>query len=114
MALIGTQQERAMRSEILTFVDRLVEFFRPEKVILFGSWAYGSPHPDSDVDLLVILPCEKPFHHTASEIQLAIPHDFAIDLLVRPPQLVAKRLAEGDRFYRQIVEKGQTLYETPS
>jgi len=45
-------------AQIIKFVNRVAEAFRPERVILFGSHAYGTPTADSDVDLLVVMPHE--------------------------------------------------------
>jgi predicted nucleotidyltransferase len=88
--------------------------FRPEKIILFGSYAYGKPTQDSDVDLLVVM---KRTHHRGERMSLrirhAVPRDFPLDLLVRTPADVQKRVRWGDLFIRHIVEKGKVMYEAP-
>ena len=67
--------------------------FRPQKIILFGSYAYGKPTPDSDVDLLVIMPLQGRATEKAVEISSQLEHRFPIDLLVRSPEELRQRLA---------------------
>ena len=84
--------------------------FRPDKIILFGSFAYGKPKVDSDVDLLVIMPARSQ-RSKAYQIQLALCAPFAMDLIVRTPHTMKWRLEEGDSFLREIIAKGKVLYE---
>ncbi len=98
--------------QIEEFGRRIGEQFKPERVILFGSYAYGTPTPDSDVDLLVVMPCtKKPAHH-AAEIRLTVRAGFPLDLIVREPETVEQRVALGDPFLTEIAEKGRVLYES--
>src|SRR5947209_2752189 len=83
------------RSLIRRFARAVAERFQPEKIILFGSFAYGRPHVDSDVDILVIMPTRNELDQ-AVKICLAVGYQFPLDLLVRTPKNVAWRLAEGD------------------
>jgi predicted nucleotidyltransferase len=92
--------------------ERIVREFQPDRIILFGSYAYGEPSDDSDVDLLVVLPFEGKAAYKAGEIRSRVRPDFPIDLIVRSPQQVQDRLAMDDWFMREIFEKGHTLYET--
>ena len=85
--------------------------FRPERVFLFGSHAYGTPTPDSDVDILVILQHEGKGWKKASEIRTRVRPTFPVDLLVRTPEEIHERLTLGDCFIKEIVEKGRVLYE---
>ena len=101
----------ADRCDIQSICDRIVREFHPTKVVLFGSHAGGSPTPDSDVDLLVILPFEGSPVRKGFEIDRNLDHPFPIDLLVRTPEFVEQRLALNDFFYREIIEKGQVLYD---
>jgi predicted nucleotidyltransferase len=101
---------RFPRAAIRRYVDRIVERFHPEKVILFGSHAYGRPHLDSDVDLLVVMPAKNEMT-MMGRIRWAIPAPFPMDLLVRTPAVLAKRLAWNDWFLREIVEKGIVLHD---
>src|SRR5262245_29031905 len=98
------------RSEIRRFVRAVAARFDPEKIILFGSYAYGTPHEDSDVDLLIVMPARNQLDQ-AVRIRLAIPVTFPMDLIVRTPETLRWRLAEGDSFLREIVSRGKVLYE---
>jgi predicted nucleotidyltransferase len=101
------------RSAIQALCDRIVAEFRPERVILFGSHAYGVPRPDSDVDLLVILPFdEQPAYKAIEIVTRAVPR-FPVDLLARTPEQVTERLELGDFFMREVMERGKVLYEAP-
>jgi predicted nucleotidyltransferase len=95
---------------IRRFARDVAERFRPERIILFGSHAYGTPHADSDVDLLVVMPAHNK-HSQAVRIRWAVPAPFPMDLLVRTPQELRRRLEEGDTFLTQIVSEGKVLYE---
>lgn len=101
------------REEIQKLCDRIVEKFRPQKIILFGSYAYGNPSPDSDVDLLVVMPHEGHASHAAAAVRKAVHGGFPLDVIVRSPSVVQQRLEWEDFFLREIFEKGEVLYETP-
>ncbi len=100
------------RDEIQQFVDGIAEAFNPQRVILFGSHARGDATPDSDVDLLVIMPTKKRTVQQALEIRQRVNHPFPLDLLVRTPRDVCERLAMRDCFLQTILEEGKTLYES--
>src|SRR2546428_3634566 len=95
---------------IWRFANDVAERFQPDKIILFGSYAYGTPHADSDVDLLVIMPARNQ-HDQAVRIRWEVPAPFPMDLLVRTPKNMKWRLEDGDLFHTQIVTKGKVLYE---
>src|SRR6478672_3880221 len=97
-------------SAIRRFARRVAERFRPDKIILFGSYAYGTPHADSDVDILVIMPARNQIDQ-ACRIDDAIDPPFPLDLIVRTPKDLAWRLAEGDSFVCEITSRGKVLYE---
>src|SRR5947207_8711021 len=82
---------------IRRFARQVAERFQPEKIILFGSYAYGKPHDDSDVDLLVVMPARNELDQ-AVRIRLAVDYSFPLDLIVRTPKNLNWRLAEGDSF----------------
>jgi uncharacterized protein len=98
------------RRQIETFVKELVAQFQPERVILFGSYAYGKPTPDSDVDLMVVMPHDGAAARKAADIRLVLPYDVPFDLIVRSPKRLEERLKMNDVFMREIVEKGHVLY----
>ena len=100
-----------LRSAIQEFADEVARQFKPEKIILFGSYAYGRPTPDSDVDLLVIMPQRRMRGRMSTHIRWAVPRIFPLDLLVRSGSEVNRRLQWGDCFLQEIVAKGKVLYE---
>jgi predicted nucleotidyltransferase len=95
---------------IRQFVRDIAKRFRPNKIILFGSYAYGTPHQDSDVDLLVIMPARNTID-MAIKIQLDLLPPFPVDLIVRTPKEMTWRLAERESFLTELMSKGKTLYE---
>jgi predicted nucleotidyltransferase len=95
---------------IRRYARQVAEQFHPDKIILFGSYAYGRPHADSDVDILVVMPADNQIDQ-AVRIDRKVDPPFALDLIVRTPTNLAWRLREGDSFLREIVSKGQVLYE---
>ena len=100
--------------QIRDWSRRLAKQFKPERIILFGSYAYGKPREDSDVDLLVVLRHESIAAKTASDIRMTLPHDVSIDVIVRSPEKFRERLRMKDFFMRDIAEKGLLLYEARS
>ena len=101
--------------EIQATCDDIVREFAPLQIILFGSYAYGTPTEDSDVDLLVVMaiPASERREKTV-EIRQRIPRRFPMDLLVRSPAEIAYRVSHNDWFLREILEKGEVLYDTGS
>ena len=91
--------------------ERIVREFQPERIILFGSYAYGQPRPDSDVDLLVVLPFEGKGFRKSLEILNRVSPEFSVDLLARRPEDTARRYSEGDPLIREALEHGKVLYE---
>src|SRR5260370_15533217 len=98
------------RAAIRQFARQIAERFRPERIILFGSYAYGTPHTESDVDLLVIMPASDVVNQ-AVRISLAFDWPFALDLIVRTPEQSDRGLKEDDWFLREILDEGEVLYE---
>ncbi len=101
------------RKDIRDFVRSIAREFSPQRVLLFGSYARGNPSDDSDVDLLVIMRTRKRTIQQALEIRQRIPRKFPLDLLVRTPQDLARRVAMKDSFLTSILAEGETLYESP-
>src|SRR6266849_2303146 len=95
---------------IRRYARAIAEEFHPDKIILFGSYAYGTPHEDSDVDLLVVMPAYNQ-HSQAVRIRWRLTAPFPVDLIVRTPKQMKWRLAEGESFTRTIVAQGKILYE---
>jgi len=97
--------------KIKDICDRIARDFRPEKIIVFGSHAYGNPGPFSDLDLLVVMPFEGTPLQQAARIITHINPDIGVDLIVRTPAQVRERLAMQDAFIREILERGRVAYE---
>lgn len=95
---------------IRRYARQVAEQFQPEKIILFGSRAYGTPHEDSDVDLLVVMPARNETDQ-AIRIQWALDAPFPMDLIVRTPRNLKWRVEQGDWFLREVVALGKTLYD---
>jgi predicted nucleotidyltransferase len=103
--------------DITSFVDRIAARFKPQRIVLFGSYASGQPTEDSDVDLLIT---RKRWHTSpltaASRIRIVLGVPFAMDLIVRSEGDIRRTAAAGsegdggDDFIREIIEKGITLY----
>ena len=103
------------RKVIRKYVDALTRNFAPERVVLFGSYARGTPGVDSDVDMLVIMDHDKRKDvEQAVAIDVQLPRKFALDLIVRRPSEVSRRLAMGDVFLSTILGEGQVLHERRS
>ncbi len=101
------------RKEIQATCDDIVREFAPLQVILFGSYAYGVPTEESDVDLLVVMDIPKSeFLNKAIEIRQHISYCFGLDLLVHSPEEIAYRVSYNDWFLREITEKGEVLHGT--
>lgn len=93
-------------------VRRIVRAFDPQRIVIFGSYAYGEPGPDSDVDLLVIMESnERPAERATRISRVLRPRPFPMDILVRTPDELRYRLEIGDYFIHEIMDQGRVLYE---
>jgi uncharacterized protein len=99
------------RRRIRDYCAAVAQEFHPEKIILFGSYAYGRPSADSDVDLLVVLAFRGNDRHKAIQIRCRFDAPFPLDLLVRKPKFLAERLRERDMFIEQVVQQGVVMCE---
>ena len=97
-------------SAIRRFARRIAERFGPERILLFGSFAYGRPHEYSDVDLLVVMRASNEIKQ-AIRITLAFDREFPLDLIVCKPERLRRQLAEGDSFLSDIIAKEVVVYE---
>ncbi|MBU0501883.1 MAG: nucleotidyltransferase domain-containing protein [bacterium] len=100
------------KKKIKKVVVQAAEKINPDKIILFGSYAYGKPNKDSDVDLLFIKNTKLKGLKRYSFISHNIEHSFPMDILIKTPAEVKKRLAMGDPFYKEILQKGEVVYES--
>ena len=78
--------------------------------MVFGSYAYGTPHADSDVDLLVVMPARNQLDQ-AFKIHWALKPPFPLHIIVRTPKNLQWRLEEGESFLTEVLAKGKVLYE---
>jgi predicted nucleotidyltransferase len=104
-------RQRIPQRAIEDIVHQIAQRFQPEQIILFGSYAYGQPRQESDVDLLVVM--DTPLKETDQAVRIcqAIDYHFGLDLIVRKPDALARRLALGDPFLHEVVSQGIVLYE---
>ncbi|MDD3487345.1 MAG: nucleotidyltransferase domain-containing protein [Candidatus Moranbacteria bacterium] len=87
--------------------------YNPEKVILFGSWVWGKPKKDSDIDLLIVKDTKKnPYKRMPEARKFLHGIDFPFDVLVFTPKEIEERLRANDFFISEIINKGKVLYET--
>ncbi|MGI4789161.1 MAG: nucleotidyltransferase domain-containing protein [Janthinobacterium lividum] len=96
--------------QIISVANKIARQFQPERIILFGSYAYGTPNEDSDLDLLVVMPLPNKGRGRASDIRLHLDIAFPLDLVVCDPDYITQRIAMNDFFLREITEKGRILY----
>ena len=97
--------------QVQQYVDHLVEQFRPERVILFGSLAEGRATADSDVDLMVVMEGKTNGMDCALEIRRRIPRSFPLDLIVKTPAEMRRGVKARDGFICSVLERGKVLYE---
>ena len=93
-------------------IQKIIQELNPEKIVLFGSYAYGTPNPHSDVDLLVIMKTRSSHKDRSWAVsRLLLPRPFPVDILVKTPQEIEKALELGDFFVKEILTRGKVLYE---
>lgn len=99
-----------------TIVQRIIESFQPQRVVLFGSHAWGEPRPESDVDFLVVtktLSHLRPAHRRFQVKRICQPPFVSMDVLVYAPEEIRDRVAMGDLFLPKILAEGKILYDKP-
>ena len=98
------------REALQAFIQRLVEGFAPEKVILFGSLARGEARWDSDADILVVMPFEGSSLERRLEMLEVCNPSFPVDLLLCRPEAAKQRYGWGDPFIREAFDHGEVLH----
>lgn len=106
-------RKRISEEIIRELISQIASQFKPKQIILFGSYAYGKPRPESDVDLLIVMDTELRETEQALLIRQQINPRFGVDFLVYKPARLQERLKLGDSFLKDIIEKGQVRYESP-
>ena len=104
-----------VRQIILRVIKKIIKGYHPQKSILFGSYAYGHPHKDSDIDLLII----KETKERPIDLRIAVAKIISdrkrflpVELLVLTPREVSECIKKGDQFIQEILNKGEVLYES--
>ncbi len=110
-----------MEGQIQTILSEIVENlkseYEPLKIILFGSYAYGNPTEDSDIDLLILKDTDNRKVDRFVLVKRIIYNpnrEIPVSPLVYTPGEIEERLRIGDDFIKEIVQKGVVLYERAS
>lgn len=107
------KSSETMREELNKIVKQVVDAYEPEKIILFGSYAYGKPDADSDLDLLIIKKTSERFINRLTNLRKIVSdpkRSIPFGPIVLTPEEVEERLAIGDQFIKDIIKKGKILY----
>ena len=100
------------RTAIQALADEIASKFDVERIILFGSYAYGTPTEDSDVDLLVLMNHDGRDRDVSLRISNSIAHAFSRDIIVRSPSDAWERYSLWDPLIRHAFDRGKVLYES--
>jgi len=106
--------KQEIQQVIQTIVDRIVKEYAPKEIILFGSYAYGEPNPDSDLDFFIIKDTTEPPLQRRIKLRRLLRDDrrrLPLELLVLTPDELNERLRLQDQFIQEIVDRGKVLYE---
>ena len=104
-------ESEIIQKKIQAIADRIAAEYKPEKIILFGSYAWGKPHKDSDLDFFIIKKTSDPMLKRSMDVdRLFFPREFAMDFLVYTPKQIKERKQMGDSFIIDILDKGKLLY----
>jgi len=106
-------ESQDLQMVIQRMVEKLLAEYAPEKVVLFGSYAYGAPRAESDIDLLIIKETSERFLDrwvTVQRILTGTHRALPVETLVLTPQEIQQRLAVGDQFIADILAQGKVLY----
>jgi len=106
--------KKTIHQEIERIAEWLKKKYKPEKIVLYGSFVWGEPTASSDVDFLVIKHTDRPFLERMREVYRLVNllhSEVAFEPLVYTPQEIQNRLGLGDSFIKKILEKGEVLYD---
>jgi predicted nucleotidyltransferase len=107
-------RKRIPNSVIRELTRQIAKQFKPQKIILFGSYARGKPRPESDVDLLVVMDTKLREVEQSIKICQQLDYMFGLDLIVYTPKHLKERVKMGDWFLRDVLKEGKVLYESRS
>lgn len=98
--------------KIRAMVQKIVKEYQPEKIILFGSYAWGTPTGDSDVDFLVVKKSHKQSIERERELRMKLIGNYfpPMDFIVYTPKELNERIQMGDFFIRDIMKRGKIIY----
>jgi len=106
-------RDKRIREIIKRMVEKIKREYQPEKIILFGSYAWGKPTKESDIDLVIIKNTTDRRIDRAVEVRTILDEGnamFPLDVLVYTPDEIKRRLEIEDDFVIEILEKGEILY----
>ena len=106
-----TERKRIPQEAIDEVVAQIAEAFAPQRIVLFGSYAFGNPQPESDLDLLVVMDSGDHTRRQSLEIRRHLGVMFGLDLVVYSKDQLDERIKMGDWFLREILETGKVVYE---
>lgn len=92
-------------------IKQIIEKFHPEKIIMFGSYTYGKPGQNSDLDLLIVMNYKGSSKKQAVKILQSIDYHFPIDLIARSTDQIHERIRLGEFFFKDIIDEGKILYD---
>jgi len=107
-------RKRIPQVVIRRLARHIAKEFKPQKIILFGSYARGDPRPESDVDLLIVMNTKLKEGQQSLKIRRSLGVMFGLDLIVRTPKRLSQRLKMGDSFLQDVIKEGKVLYESSS
>jgi len=99
------------QAEIQSITRKIVREYKPEKIILFGSFAYGKPGASSDIDMLIVKKTKKRRIDRIKEVLYMIDNNIPFEPIVYTPREIDERTTLGDFFLQTIMQKGKILYE---
>ena len=105
-------EKGVIEQKIKEITDKIVREYQPEKIILFGSWAWGTPHENSDVDMFIIKESEKKRWEREYDLRMKlIGNKFPpMDLLIYTPEEMERRIRIEDFFIQNILKNGKLVY----
>lgn len=106
-------QDKSVKNVVLSIAEEIKKKYHPEKIVLFGSFAYGKPSKDSDIDLLIVKDTkERPIDRRVRVRQLVsnLRKGYAFSPIVITSAEMSQRLKIGDQFLKEILSRGEVLY----
>ena len=102
-----------VRKQIEIIINKLKQDYDPDQIILFGSYAYGNPTDESDIDLLIIKNTQEPILDRWMSVRRLVTDlrkGLAFSPIIVTPSELKIRLEKGDPFFEEILQKGKKLY----